>query len=333
MVSISTIIIFCSSFVIGFCCSFLIMFNTNSGVDLLFNKIKTNCLRVTYKLFYVYSVFQIKCNKINNYLSPYFASFQNRLQMLFKKDNINDETNAEPFSKINIRIEVYDNSTLKPLFESNLTKMNEENFTCLETFSDYTMIITDLSEDNNHALTNNNTNNTNNTKKIKNIKIIRDTYLENLDLNFELSNITFVALYLNYNNERYNINLKINDFNFYVVGNIINKTFLQYYIKNILHNNICIKTDTEDLRLSYKLELMDHEVNLLSLTETQYIIIEKNGYNVGDTNYYLEDKKVVHNITEDTIINNEIDKVVDKLVDTVLDKSVETYDLMDDNLE
>jgi len=318
MESISTIITFCSSFCFGFFFSFLIFFSMYSGVplprvDFFYNKIKNICLKSTYNLLYIYSVCQIKCNYIYNYFSPYVKYFQTAFELLLKKDNKNDTSEAEPSSKINMRIEVYDNSTLKPLFERNLTKMSKDNLTCLDTLSDYTMIVTDLSEDN-----------INNTKKIKKIMIICDTYLEKYDFNFELSDITFVALYLNYNNERYNINLKMNDFNFYVVGNIINKTFLQYYMKNILHNDIFINTDTESLKSSYKLELMDHEVNIMSLTESQYIIIEKNGYNVEDANCYLEDK--ISNKVEDIIIDKEPYKIALSVVNT------EPYDLLDDDL-
>jgi hypothetical protein len=219
------------------------------------------------------------------------------------------EKNSELSTKINTKIEIYDNTTLKQLMEKSSTKefekMNQDDLRSLNPFSNYTMIVTDLLDDNN-------------TKKIRNKKIICDSCSEKHEFNFEekcyfifeLSEITFVALYLNYNNERYNINLKINDFNFYIVGNIINKTFLQYYMKNILHNDICINTDTEELKSSYKLELMDHEVNLLSLTDSQYIIIKKNGYIIGDTNCNSgEEEKLLYNDQYDLLDENyEIEK-------------------------
>ena len=315
---ISTIITFCSSFCLGFCFSFLILFTTNMHVnspiiEQIFNKVKTTCLKVTYKLLYGYSICQIKCIQIYNYLSPYIRSFQNKLQMFLNKDinsGKNDSKNDNKMyaTKINTKIEIYDNSTLKQLFEKELKQMSETDFTWMDQLCNYTMIVTDLSEDNDA-----------NQKKIKAKKIICDTDLDKIDFNFELSDITFVALYLNYNNERYNINLKINDYNFYVVGNVINKTFLQYYMKNILHNDISINSDTEELSSSYKLELMDHEVNLMSLTETQYIIIEKNGYNVGDTNCHLSDN-VSDTVEKIELYNESYDLLDDKIGENVVEK-------------
>jgi hypothetical protein len=95
---------------------------------------------------------------------------------------------------------------------------------------------------------------------------------------FEPSDITFIALYLNYNDVRYHINLKTDKYNYYLVGNVINKLFLQYYI-NVILNNINFVIDDEK---SYSLELMDHEVNMIYLDITQFIVIEKNGYRINN---------------------------------------------------
>jgi hypothetical protein len=78
---------------------------------------------------------------------------------------------------------------------------------------------------------------------------------------------------------RYHINLKTDTYNYYLVGNIINKLFLQYYINVILNINFVI--DDEKL---YSLELMDHEVNMISLNACQSIVIEKNKYNIVNEN-------------------------------------------------
>lgn len=102
---------------------------------------------------------------------------------------------------------------------------------------------------------------------------------------FEPSDITFIALYLNYNDVRYHINLKTDTYNYYLVGNVINRLFLQYYI-NVILNNINFVIDDEK---SYSLELMDHEVNMIYLDITQSIVIEKNGYRINTIK--LEDIK------------------------------------------
>lgn len=106
---------------------------------------------------------------------------------------------------------------------------------------------------------------------------------------FDPSDITFIALYLNYNDVRYHINLKTDTYNYYLVGNVINRLFLQYYI-NVILNNINFVIDDEK---SYSLELMDHEVNMIYLDINQSIIIEKNGYHINTIK--IEDIKELEN--------------------------------------
>jgi len=241
----------------------------DSTRDIVKQKAKTFCLKTIYNLFYVYSVCEINCSKVYNYILPCIKSIQNNTEFFLEKHNIisQNELVLKPES-MNTRIEVFNNTGLRVL-QKEFSKRFEDMFICqleyVDDFSYYTMIVTDLFQMNDL-----------NKKNIQNKKIINN--LDNCEFKFEISDITFIALYLNYNDVRYNINLKTDEFNFYVVGNIINKSFIQYYIKNILHDNILIKTD--EIPFLYKLELMDHEVNVIELNEKQYIIIEKNGYRV-----------------------------------------------------
>jgi len=124
-------------------------------------------------------------------------------------------------------------------------------------------------------------------------KLIIDKNIE--DLIFDISNITFIALYLNYNDMRYNINLKTDEFNYYLVGNVIDKHFVQYYINTILNLKFSY---FEPEILTYQLELMDHEVKMISLDDKQSIIIEKDGY------------RIVNNVTDD---DDDDDDVVENL--------------------
>jgi hypothetical protein len=75
----------------------------------------------------------------------------------------------------------------------------------------------------------------------------------------------------------YNINLKTDEFNYYLVGNIIDKYFVQYYINTVLNLNFSYK----ELEIkTYQLELVDHNVNIINLNFEQSIIIEKDGYRI-----------------------------------------------------
>ena len=241
-----------------FCLSFCFIIKIpflNSFKDVCKQNAKTFCLKTTYNLFYVYSVCEINCTKVYNYILPCIKSIQN--EVVLKPESMNT------------RIEVYDHIGLQVL-QKDVSKRFEDMIICeleyVDDFSYYTMIVTDLFQMNDLN------------KNIQNKKIINN--LDKCEFKFEISDITFIALYLNYNDVRYNINLKTDKLNFYVVGNVINKSFIQYYIKNILHDNILINTD--ETPFLYKLELMDDKVNMLEMNENQYIIIEKNGYRIDE---------------------------------------------------
>jgi hypothetical protein len=118
-------------------------------------------------------------------------------------------------------------------------------------------------------------NNVNKNKSSITNKLIIDK--NSVCLAFDVSNITFIALYLNYNDMLYNINLKTDEFNYYLVGNIIDKYFVQYYINTVLNLNFSYK----ELEIkTYQLELVDHNVNIINLNFEQSIIIEKDGYRI-----------------------------------------------------
>ena len=273
-----------SFIIIPVCLSFYFVVNSrylDSYRDILKQNTKTFCLKTIYNLFYVYSVCEINCAKVYNYILPCIKSIQINTHFFLEKHNIISQNEViSNTESMNTRIEVYNHIGLQVL-QKDVSKKFKDMIICdleyVDDFSYYTMIVTDL-----------------NKKNIQNKKIINN--LDNYEFKFETSDITFIALYLNYNDVRYNINLKTDEFNFYVVGNIINKSFIQYYIKNILHDNILINTD--ETPFLYKLELMDHEVNVLELNETQSIIIEKNGYRIGIDKTETQETQEIQEIQE-----------------------------------
>jgi hypothetical protein len=90
----------------------------------------------------------------------------------------------------------------------------------------------------------------------------------------EESKITFISVTLNYNGEKYKINLKTPEYNFYVIGNRIDKSFLQYYLTNILQIDVA----EEETNFEYFLEIMDNDVNFVFLNEKQYILFKEDKY-------------------------------------------------------
>jgi len=124
----------------------------------------------------------------------------------------------------------------------------------------------------------------------------------NICISFDESKITFIALYLNYNGFRYNINLKTDEFNYYLVGNVIDKHFVQYYINTVLNIKFSY---TESEIMTYNLELMDHNVNMISLNFEQSIIIDKDGYRIINNGDKEEDdnkgtKELVKELANDS---------------------------------
>jgi hypothetical protein len=204
---------------------------------------------IGYNIIYFYSVCQIKCYQLYNKFLPYLDIFKN-------SNNVIDDIKIQTLQIV----ELFDLNTNK---NKLLTEREGEVFN---------QILFSIRSPNNLVIISELSNKISN-KKIINKKI--DTNICNY--NFDISKITFIALYLNYNDVRYNINLKTDAFNYYLVGNIIDKQFVQYYINNIL--KLPFNYEKEDM-LSYHLELMDHEVNMISLNDCQYILIEKDSYRI-----------------------------------------------------
>jgi len=217
------------------------------------DKLKMIGIKIIYNMIYYFSVCQIKCNQIYNYFLPYFKSVETH--------NPNNPINP-------IKIEQFDFDTNK------LTTLLEKELGLVNRLQNDLFIVSDTSRN-----------------SLINKKIVA-TIINAHDCTFDQSEIAFIALYLNYNDERYNINLKTDEFNYYLVGNVIDKRFIQYYINVVL--KIKFDYENEKNRETYQLELMDHEVNMINLDANQSIIIEKNGYRVvndGDEEDEEEEEK------------------------------------------
>ena len=95
---------------------------------------------------------------------------------------------------------------------------------------------------------------------------------------YKISKISFMSIKLEYENKIYSINLKNNKYNYYIVNNCLNQTFLKYYIKNIL------KIPINETKFDYKLSIIDNNVNFITLLPNQYILIMEDDY----TTHFLE---------------------------------------------
>jgi hypothetical protein len=119
-------------------------------------------------------------------------------------------------------------------------------------------------------------------KSLSNDIIVFNKIPDSLDnIKYEKSTLRFIALCLKLKTDDtdktmcYSIYLSLNSMNFYVVGNILGQHFFKYYLQHIL--NVTIDNNKPFL---YILEIMDQNVKITHINETQTIIIKKDDYEI-----------------------------------------------------
>jgi hypothetical protein len=92
----------------------------------------------------------------------------------------------------------------------------------------------------------------------------------------EVSDIKFFLVELKIGDNKHKVELKTNDFNYYLVGNKFTKEFFTYYLREHLKNNDEVKDDDK-----FSIKIIDHDVNTVELDFThqnESILLGKNGY-------------------------------------------------------
>lgn len=98
----------------------------------------------------------------------------------------------------------------------------------------------------------------------------------------ECSDIKFMLIELQVREKTYKVDLKTDNYNFYLVGNKFTKQFFIYYLKQYLKIDESIN-DTDIIQL----KIIDHDVNIINIEFTDKndsILLEKIGYKVSDNN-------------------------------------------------
>jgi len=212
-----------------------------------------------YNSIYAYSFCQVTLNKTIKFIEPYLQEgIKNiHLRILYNKNT--DTTNL--FTIVNANIYTSSDSNLVVI--KSPTPKND-------------MIILDKVPDNLENIT-----------YEPSMSHILSLYLKMVTNDNETNdnetnvNETNVNETNNNNETNYNIQLSSDTMNFYVVGNVFNTNFFKYYLENVL--NVKIDNDINN-PFTYKLELMDHNVSMVYLNETQSIVIKKYGYEILGTN-------------------------------------------------
>ena len=219
------------------------------------NNLKEPIMNLGYNLVYCYSLAQIKCNKIKRVVSN---------------------------TKIGLNITILWDALINFLKENELIKETEKIYT-ITTYKDGTKTNFDylsnsdtLSDIANCLLEN---------KDIFDLIIVSDKKDESEQINkihytefpqilddYKHSTIKFFSVELEYKDTIHSIELTNENYNHYIVNNVLNKAFFKYYLTNVL--NIEIDKNTFD----YKLSVIDHNVNIVELTQNDSLIIKENNY-------------------------------------------------------
>jgi len=221
------------------------------------NNLEPKIFYIAYNIIYYYSCFEIYLNKTRIYIKPYIINILKCVKYFLKKYNIidcNKECNKE-CNELVLEFFYQGNLLTSLNFDKNNRDINIDKAPLKYDFiicSDSTM-----------------------TNKICVSNIHH--YFE-YDFDFEKTNFTFMSLQLLYKENNYTIELKNDKHNFYIVNNVLDNNFFTYYLKYILN------IDNLEKDISYKLELVDQDVNVLLLTDKDNIIVNKQDYTIVNLN-------------------------------------------------
>jgi hypothetical protein len=95
---------------------------------------------------------------------------------------------------------------------------------------------------------------------------------------YEVSNIKFLLVEIKIDNKAYKVDLKTDEYNYYIVNNILDKKFFVYFFRNY---QLYQFTDTDYDSIKFVIKILDHNCNLreFEITDDKFIIIKKDDYN------------------------------------------------------
>jgi hypothetical protein len=206
-------------------------------------------IETSLRIIYTGSVIQIKFKKLTTYIYNRFPRIKNFLDSCNKIDNEQDNIEYILNGKV-----MY--LTSKEKIMNHIININKEDFII---YSDYASA------------------NSENICINKKIIITPNQTFSDKDFIYEISDIKFMLCEVYVGDKVYKITLKsdIENYNYYLVDNIIDKKFIIYYLIEFYNEDFSKSTD------KFILKIIDHNVNIceIDITETfNYIQIQKDGY-------------------------------------------------------
>jgi hypothetical protein len=282
----------------------IILYNLTTNYNLVKNYLEPKIIEVCYNGIYYYSVCQVYTQKFKILITPHIQVICTILNKYLQQQNIINSTQQPHFI-----LEIYENG--KSQENITLIKDNEtfdKSKTASYIYNSTTNVKYDL------IIVSDVTN-------IANNKVNKIHYVDfPTDFIYKLSNIKFISMDIIYNSVVYPIELKTADYNHYIINNVINTKFYQYYLINILKANISVKD------FDYVVNLIDHNANFITIYPSQYVLIRENDYEIKT------DSDSNDNIKEETKIENDKYKIIDKNEDSSsITEDANLYDFI--NLE
>jgi len=267
---------------------FRMLITKHPNFDLTVANIKSEFYRIIYNCIYYYSVCQLKYKRLCCYINPYLhyiyssdSQYRQEICPMLKSNSTQQNKDNVSVSFYNntalIKTSIYDNNAQSELRDFNLFIKNEEPM-------NYNLIIMSLLVKQIETEQKQQQRQQQSCRQNDMLVFTMADKKNMLDFinitNYEVSNIKFIAINLTHNNKTYQIQLKTPEYNFYIVDNVIGKTFFNYYLVNIIK----VVNSSLDSNFKYNLEIMDHNVNMFTLNENQSIIFKKDSYDILQSN-------------------------------------------------
>jgi hypothetical protein len=220
-------------------------------------------IRIAYNSLYIYSGTQIWFTRIkNNYNVMVLPLIKD-----FLKKNFNYEFGTTQESTDN-------NNSYYIEFIENGNQISRHNFSF--TLDNQGVILSTISEaepkDYDFFILNDNINGKNNRVLYYKIPI-------NLFYKEQPISQKFLSFNLEYNGETTEVQLSNDKYNFAIVGNFINRELVMYFLKNILHTPI--PDNLHSSNLVYNIHIIDSNVNVINLDQTDELKITEDGYTIS----------------------------------------------------
>jgi len=110
----------------------------------------------------------------------------------------------------------------------------------------------------------------------------------NEEFTLDKSDISFVSMELHIGEESMEIELSNKVYNYYIVGNILDKTFFKYFIKTRYSNEYKETFNDDDFSLldenKYIIHIIDHNVGIVQFDTNKTLHIQQTGYKLIENN-------------------------------------------------